>query len=428
MGPWALAASIVNTVVGGAIFVVPAALASSVGSYAPLVFLVCAVAVGSVAICFAEGGSRVPTSGGAYGCIEAALGPLAGYVAGTCLWFSDVLAIGGIAAALADTIVSPLSAPVRAPAHAAVIVGVVGAVALVNVGGIKRGARLVSAATTLKLIPLAVFVCVGAAAPTGAVESGAAASAPGAAGLGHALILALFAFMGMETALSASGEVIRPSRTIPRAVAIAMISVTVLFVAIQVVAQGILGASLAESAAPLADAMAKIHPGLRWLMLAGTAMSMLGWIGSDLLGSPRVVFALARDGWLPRPLAAVHPRTRVPHVAILGYAALAVALALSGTFAELAVLSALATAPLYIMACAAAWILARRGVALAGEPLGFRWIGSAALIGGTGMVAMVALASRAEIVGLGALLAVCGATYVPLARRAARSRAATMTP
>jgi APA family basic amino acid/polyamine antiporter len=85
VGPWGLTASIINALVGAGIFAVPGALAISIGPYAPLAFLVCAVAVGSVAICFAEGGSRIPTSGGAYGYIDAAFGPLTGYVAGTLL-------------------------------------------------------------------------------------------------------------------------------------------------------------------------------------------------------------------------------------------------------------------------------------------------------------------------------------------------------
>ena len=421
VGPWAFAASIVSTVVGAGIFVVPAALAASVGAYAPLVFLACAVAVGSVAVCFAEGGSRVPTSGGPYGAIEAAFGPFAGYLTGNCLWFSDVLACGGIAAGLADVVAALMPPAIRVPLHAAVIVGAVGGVALVNLGGVARGARLVSVTTTMKVIPLAVFVVAGAAAVHGASLTEAAPATTG--GLGRALMLAFFAFMGMEGALGASGEVARPSRTIPRALAISMGSVTVLFVAIQVVAQGILGASLAQSSAPLADAMGRLHPALRVLMLAGMATSMLGWIGSDLLGSPRIVFALARDGWLPRPLAAVHPRTHVPYVAILGYSALAVGLALSGTFADLAAFSALAMAPVYTLGCAAAWTLARRRIALAGEPLAFRWLGVAALVGTAGMLAMVAFASRAETLGLLALVAVCGATYLPLSRLAARSRA-----
>ena len=151
---------------------------------------------------------------------------------------------------------------------------------------------------------------------------------------------------------------------------------------------------------PLADAMARINPTLRLLMLAGAGLSMFGWIGSDILGTPRMLFAFARDGLLPRALGRVHPRTHAPHIAILCYAALTAGLALSGTFAELAVLSTLATAVFYIGGCAGAWRLARRGVAVAGAPLNFRWLGVAAAIGIGSMLLLIALASRAEIVGL----------------------------
>jgi amino acid transporter len=132
---------------------------------------------------------------------------------------------------------------------------------------------------------------------------------------------------------------------------------------------------------------------------------MFGWMGTDILGTPRMLFAFARDGWLPRALGRVHSHSHAPHVAILCYAALTIALALTGTFAELAVLSTLATAVYYIGGCAAAWQLARRGVAVAGAPLNFRWLGAVAAIGIGSMLLLIALASRAEIVGL---LAVTG--------------------
>ena len=405
VGTWGLAASIVNIIVGASIFVIPATLAANMGPYAPVAFIVCAVAMGSVAICFAEGGSRIPTSGGVYGYIEAAFGPLVGYVAGSVMWFSDALACGGIAAVLADVAASVLAPALQPTARVVIIVGAIGGIALVNVCGVKNGTRLVNAATMLKLIPLVVFVMAGAGAvqssnylPTGALST---------AGLGRALILAVFAFSGMETSLSASGEVAEPARTIPRAIAIAMLVVTVLYIAIQLITQGVLGSALPHSAVPLADAMARISPSLRVLMLAGAAISMFGWIGSDLLGSPRIVFAFARDGLLPRFLGRVHPRSHAPHVAILCYAGVAIILALTGTFVELAVLSTLGAAALYIAGCAAAWRLARRGVALAGTPLNFRWLRAAMVMGIISMAVAIALASREEILGLAAFLAGC---------------------
>ncbi len=423
VGPWALAASIANIVIGAGIFAVPASLAAAVGPYGPLAFLVCAIAVGSVALCFAEGGSRVPTSGGAYGYIAAAFGPFAAYVVGALMVLSDALACGGIAAALADVVVSAVPVVVRGAAHAAVILVVVGGIALVNTRGVARGARLVDAATLLKLAPLAVFVVVGATAIHRV--NFVTTTAPSPSGLGRALILAFFACSGMEAALAASGEVRDPSRTIPRAIAGAMAAVTLLYMSIQVIAQGILGGDLARSKAPLADAMACVSPTLRVMMVVAAALSMFGWIGSDVLGTPRLVFAFARDGHLPSWLGRLHPRSHAPYVAILSYAAVAMALALTGTFAELAVLSTLAVAPLYVAGCLAAWRLRARGVALAGRPLSARGLGLAAAAGVASQVAMIALASRTEIAGLG--IAMLGTSLLyGLSTRSSRSSASSL--
>jgi APA family basic amino acid/polyamine antiporter len=414
IGTRGLAANIINSVIGAGIFAVPGALATCIGPYAPLAFLVCGVAIGAVAICFAEGGSRMPTSGGPYGYIEAVFGPLAGFIAGTLLWLGNVLAGGGVVAALAEAAVSLLPPVFKAPVHAVVIVGVIGGVALVNLGGVARGARLIDWATAVKLIPLLIFLVAG----VGAIHRAnfVQTVAPSTQGLGRAMILALFVLTGMEVSLSASGEVKQPARTIPRALAIALVSVTLLYIAIQVVAQGILGASLSLSTVPLADAMAKISPVLRVVMLAGTALSMFGWVFSDLLGTPRILFAFGRDGLLPRVFGRVHPRTHVPHVAIICYAAVAIALALTGTFAELAVLATLASSALYAAGCVAAWWLARNGVAQAGAPLNFRWLGTATVVGVGSMLLMIALASRAEIFGLIAVIAISATVYLVQSR------------
>jgi amino acid transporter len=414
IGTRGLAANIINSVIGAGIFAVPGALATCIGPYAPLAFLVCGVAIGAVAICFAEGGSRMPTSGGPYGYIEAVFGPLAGFIAGTLLWLGNVLAGGGVVAALAEAAVSLLPPVFKAPVHAVVIVGVIGGVALVNLGGVARGARLIDWATAVKLIPLLIFLVAG----VGAIHRAnfVQTVAPSTQGLGRAMILALFVLTGMEVSLSASGEVKQPARTIPRALAIAIVSVTLLYIAIQVVAQGILGASLSRSTVPLADAMAQISPVLRVVMLAGTALSMFGWVFSDLLGTPRILFAFGRDGLLPRVFGRVHPRTHVPHVAIICYAAVAIALALTGTFAELAVLATLASSALYAAGCAAAWWLARNGVAQAGAPLNFRWLGTATVVGVGSMLLMIALASRAEIFGLIAVIAISATVYLVQSR------------
>ena len=415
VGPWGLAASVIGIVVGAGIFTVPAALAAAVGLYAPLAFLVCGLIIGAVAICFAEGGSRIPTSGGAYGYVTAAFGPLAGYIAGALLLVGDVLACGGITAALADLCAGVAPKALESTVRATAIVVVIGCVTLINVSGVARAARFVSVTTALKLIPLGIFIA------AGCTEIGhpflVQSQQPATEGMGRALILALFAFIGMESPLTASGEVAQPSRNIPLALGVAMATVTLIYIAVQVIAQGILGAQLAHSSAPLADAMAQVSPRLRPVMLAGAAISMFGWISSDILGSPRVLFALARDGLLFRALGLVHPRTRAPYVAIIVYAVVALALALTGTFAELAVLAAIGTAALYAAGCVAAWVLARRGVATAGPPLSFRWLGVATVVGTAGMVALIASATWQEITGLLVLIGLSALGYLLQTRK-----------
>ena len=410
VGPVALAASMISIVVGAGIFAVPAELSQAMGSLAPLAVVACAVAIGAIGVCMAEAGSRLPSSGGVYAFVEAAFGPCAGYVAGIVFLVSNVLACGAVSSALGDVVAAALPPEIRTEVHAAVAAGTVIVICAINIGGIERGMRLVSFSTFIKLVPLALFIGIGIFAIQG--TNFVTPATIGSANVGRALLLTLFAFQGFETSLSAGGEIKDPTRTIPRAILLALSGVALLYIAVQVVAQGILGPALAQSSVPLADAMGRISPALQVMMLTGAALSMFGWLTSDLVGSPRILFAFGRDGLLPRVLGRLSKRGHAPYVATFCYGAVAIAFALSGSFAKLAAPAALALAILYIAACLAAWQLARRGVAYAGTPLGFRWLGAAAVIGVGSMLAVVVLASREEILGLLVLTAASLLAYL----------------
>ncbi len=393
-----LGAGIVNGVVGAGIFALPSAMARDAGGWAPLAFAVCAIAMAAVVVCFAEAGSRVPTSGGPYGFVAAALGPGAGFLTGLLLWLSSVVACGGIAAALADGLGS--LAPILAGtlARTAIILVAIGGIAAVNLRGVRHASRLAATATVIKMLPLAVFLAVGAWGLATIHLPKATHAGPFA--FGHAMILAVFALCGMETILGASGEVANPARTLPRALFGAMIFVVCLYVGIQVIAQGLLGAALAGSAAPLADAMGQVSATARVVLLVGAALSMLGWIASDILGAPRILFAFARDGHLPAILARLQSGTQVPAVAICLHASLAALLAISGSFVPLAIMSTLYTAGLYILSCAAAYLLRRRRVAQAGRPLDFALTPLCAVVGVCSMVLLCLAADWGQILGL----------------------------
>jgi basic amino acid/polyamine antiporter, APA family len=183
----------------------------------------------------------------------------------------------------------------------------------------------------------------------------------------------IFAFVGIELALIPSGEVKNPARTVPRSAYLALVTTTVIYLMIQVVAQGTLGADLANHPdAPLAESALKFLGNLgRTILLAGATISAFGFVTSDILSSPRMIFAFGRDGALPQFFAHVHPRYRSPDVAIITYAVLAFALSISGTFERLAVLSNVAVLLMYLLCCAACWILIQRDVRSDGAPFNF---------------------------------------------------------
>ena len=409
IGTLAFAATIVNGVIGGGIFAAPAALSSSVGVWAPLALLACGIAMGAIVLCCAEAGSRVPSSGGLYAYVEAAFGRGWGFVTGMVLWLSCVLAAAGVAAAFADAIValSPMGDP--AVQRVLLLVGVFGLITAVNLRGAKLGARFAAISSVVKLVPLLLFIGVGLffidpdnLRPTAALDPSS---------FGKAMILSLFAFSGMETVLGASGEVAKPERTVPRALVLAMGIVLVLYLAIQIVAQGLLGARLSSSAEPLADAIGVASPALVGVIAVGAALSRGGWLFSDVIGAPRLLFAFSRDGLLPRPLGRLND-AQVPAVAILIHVAIALALALMGSFGPLVLLSGLFTVPVYFGACLAALKLRRDDIRLMGAPYLVPGLRVAAAIGVTAMVALIALSQWVEIAGLAAAILLSGLIYL----------------
>ena len=159
----------------------------------------------------------------------------------------------------------------------------------------------------------------------------------------------------------------------PRAVYLALVTTTFLYLLIQLVAQGTLGPTLANYPdAPLAEAAATFlgHLG-RTILLAGATISAFGFVTSDILSSPRMLFAFGRDGALPTWFAHVHPRYRSPDVAIITYSLAAFALSVTSSFAALAVLSNVAVLLMYLLCCAACWFLMHRDVRADGPPFTF---------------------------------------------------------
>lgn len=367
LGPLGLAAAVVNVTVGGGIFRLPAGAAAALGTAAPLAYLACAAAMALVVLCVAEAGSRVGRTGGLYAYTEAAFGPLVGFVTGALVYACMAAALGAVASFLADSfgaVFPPLAA--GAPRALALLLVLAG-FALVNVAGLRAAARTNTLLTAAKLLPLALFVVLGAFAVRPA--NLAVRALPPAGDLARAATFLIFAFLGTESALAPSGEVRDPARTVPRALFGAMAAVALVYVAVHVVAEGVLGPALARSKTPVADAAGlALGPLGAGMVLAGSIVSMLGYVGGMTFAAPRMLFAFARDGFLPGALGLVHPRYRTPWAAVLAQTAVTAALALGGAFERLALVANGAALLAYAVCCAAAWELRRRDVRLAGAP------------------------------------------------------------
>jgi amino acid transporter len=366
IGTLGLAAGIVNVTVGGGIFRLPAGVAGLLGAAAPLAYLVCTVAMGLILICFADAGSRVSMTGGPYAYVETAFGPFVGFLCGALLWVGITLALSAVSTFFADSLLSLVPSLGAAGKRIALVVALV-VLATANILGVRGVTRFNTAATLAKLLPLLLLIVVGTFYMRGENLRGTVPPTGGA--VARASLLLLFAFLGVESALVPSGEVKDPSRTVPRAIFIAMAVVALLYVTVQVVVQGLLGAALPGDPTPLASAAAvAMGPAGRTLMLVGSAVSMFSYVSGMTLAVPRMLFAFARDGFLPAPLAAVHPRRRTPHLAIAVQTAIVLVLALFGNFEVLAVAANVTILLVYAACCLAVVQLRRRGVQGGGVP------------------------------------------------------------
>jgi len=311
--------------------------------------------------------------------------------------------------------------------RALLLIASFGTVAAVNIMGVKQGSRLNGIATVAKLLPLVLLVITGALViePANLVI----ADAPAASDVTRASIVLIFAFSGIESALVPSGEVKDPARTVPRAVFAAMLAITLLYIAIQFVAQGVLGPALATSTTPLADAAGVVlGPWGRVMLLAAVVVSTFGYLSGMTLAIPRALYAFGRDGYLPAAIASVHPRFRTPHVSIAIQSALACSLAITSAFGPLAIISNVAALLVYFGCSVAAWQLRRRNVQAGGIP--FR-VPGAAVVPILSCAMIIGLLSSITVSEWGVLvlvLAVASVLFVMTRRRRAALAAPIVSP
>ncbi len=355
---WGLWLLVLNGLIGAGIFGVPGAVAGLTRGYSPLIFVLCAVLILPIILSHAELASYFRGTGGPIRYADDAFGSFAGFQSGWLFYLGRVASYAANLNLIIDSVAYFFPGSNSGVLRYTLLALVAGGFTWVNVVGTDRAVRALSTITIAKFVPL-LLIAFGGIAYFDPFPAAGEAS-PSTLELGEAALLVIYAYVGFEGALVPAGESKDPPRDMPRALFVGLAVATVLYVLIQGVSLGAVP-DLAASESPLIDVGAALFGPVGTVILtAGVAIS----VGGNLLGahfsSPRITYALARDGHLPRFLGAVHPRYATPHVSVIAYGGLGFVLAAFGSFVLLAKIGVLVRLLMYIVDTLAIPALRRR--------------------------------------------------------------------
>lgn len=344
LGLVSVTALVVGEVIAVGIFLTPASMAHSLGS--PFWLLVVWVLMGAMALsgalCYGELAARFPEAGGGYVYLRRAYGPAVAFLYGwKCLLVMDP----GITAALAVGLASYVGYMVKLSAVGmkAVALSAVLTLAIVNIVGLRFGARLMQWLTVLKvgaLLLMAVLAVVlgrGDWANFVPFVAQRAGSTPLPGALAPALVGAFFAFGGWWEISKLGGEARDPARTLPRALALGVAVITGLYILTSAVFLYLVPLDRVTDgetfAAQAGEAL--FGPAGGRVFAVVVIVAVLGSLLALLMALPRAYYAMARDGLFFKRVAALHPRYGTPALAIAIQATLASVLVLRADFGKI---------------------------------------------------------------------------------------------
>jgi basic amino acid/polyamine antiporter, APA family len=365
IGRWSLAALTVNSVIGSGIFGLPATVAGLLGGQSTLAVLIAGAAVGIIMACFAEVASQFSEAGGPYLYARAAFGRLVGILVAWTLYLAQAAAPAANANLFVIYLAEFWPGAKDWWPRFAILTFLVGLLALVNILGVRQGTAVSNVFTVAKILPLLMVAVAGAAITiVRPAPLGAAVPISGSVWL-KAMVLLVFAYGGFESALAPASEAKNPRRDVVFALFGALFACAVIYALVQWVVVGALG-SAATTDRPLAE-VARLTMGKRGagLVAMGALVSVYGYLSAKLLAMPRLTFAMAEGGDLPRSFAAVSHNFRTPWFSIVFYAVSVWGLAIIGSFAWNVTLSVIARLFYYGTVCAALIALRRKQSAAA---------------------------------------------------------------
>ena len=365
IGRWALTAAVINGVIGSGIFGLPSTLAGLTGAWSPLAILVAGASIFVIVLCFAEVGSRFDDAGGPYLYTREAFGPAVGFQVGWLHIWTRLLSAAAVLNVFASYLAVLFPWIGTPPGRATTITLAIAFVTWINVAGVRQAAWAVNVFTVAKLLPLAGLVAFGIFRIDRAVLDTQAVVNPRWT---EAVLLLVFGFGGFESGVVAGSESRDPKRDTAFALISAMTAVTMIYVLVQMTVVGVLPHAAATTA-PIGAALGVLlGPAGITLGTIAVLLSVYGWLTGFALMSPRIIFSMAERGELPRVLAHVNERGRVPDAAIVLNSVIALALGLAGDFGQLATFAAIAKLGIYATTCGALIVFRRQY----GLPAGYR--------------------------------------------------------
>ena len=394
-----------NSIIGSGIFLLPGEAYAIVGTSSLFVYIFVSVLVGAIALCFAEAAGLFKSNGGAYIYVKEAFGNWAGFEVGFMKYVVQIIAWATMAVGFVTALSAVWPSAGSGVFRVAIIVGLVGGLSVINSIGVDVTKYVNNLATIGKLVPMFVFIAVGIFFVKGGnflpvvPEGGVSVS-----GFSEAVILIFYAFTGFEAVATAAEDMEEPKKNLPRAIAIVIACVAVIYFLVQFVSIGILGETLARTETPVVEAMSRfMGSGGGLLVTVGTLISIGGINIASSFHTPRGCLALAERNMLPEAVLRKNERG-TPVVAILVTAVLVIPLALSGSFTQLAVISTISRFAQYIPTCMAIIVFRKRGMRSTFRvPFGY-------VLPILAVVVSVYLLANTEliklVVGLGALLVI----------------------
>lgn len=361
VGVSGLALTIVNFTIGAGIFVLPAVVGIEMGAFGIFSYIFCAIMLASIMLCYAETGARVTSSGGSYAYVVAAFGELPGFIINWLFFFGwSILSDAALLNIIADSLAVVFPVFLNPWLRAVFFFVLMSFMVLLNIRGAKQGVSFIKIVTLVKLIPLLAIIIFGFGYIK--IDNLYWDHIPSLKSFGNTALVLFFAFAGFESALCVSGEIKNPKRTVPMGILLAGLLILIVYLLLQMVTQGVLGAQMADfKDAPLAAIAEKIvGPVGATILLLTAAFSCFTTVSGDVLAAPRLLFAGANDGLFPKILGKVHSKFATPYWAIIVYGSLIFILSVAGGFKQLAVLASAAILLIYLSVILASIKLRRK--------------------------------------------------------------------